>query len=112
MNVDPMRRALNTTPSANDTERTLGWKVLLETAKVAEKKGEFEKAEPLYQRAVDIAKARLGDDHVIVAHILLQFAHCYEAQQKTAEAQPMYVRAREILAEYTATLIKEGGLGG
>ena len=110
MNVDPLRKALNTTPSASDTERTLGWKLLLETAKVGEKKGEYEKAEAMYQRALDIASARLGEDHVIVAHILLQFAQCYEAQKKNDLAQPLYTKAREILTNYTAMLIKEGGI--
>ncbi len=110
MNVDPMRRALNTTPSAGDTERTLGWKLLVETAKVAQKKEEYEKAEVLYKRSLEIAKARLGDDHVIVAHILLQFAQCYEAQKKNELAQPLCTEARDILSSYTAKLIQEGGL--
>ncbi|HEY9787359.1 MAG TPA: tetratricopeptide repeat protein [Candidatus Obscuribacterales bacterium] len=110
MNVDPMRKALNTTPSSSDTERTLGWKLLLETAKIGEKKGEYDKAEAMYQRALDIATMRLGEDHVIVAHILLQFAQCYEAQKKNDLAQPMYSRAREILANYTMELAKESGL--
>lgn len=110
MNVDPMRKALNTTPTSSDTERTLGWKLLLETAKIAEKKGEYEKAEAMYQRALDIASARLGEDHVIISHILLQFANCYEAQKKHDLAQPMCSRAREILANYTMELAKERGL--
>ncbi len=101
MNIDPMYRAMNTTPASNDTERTLGWKMLLESAKVGEKKGEYDKAEKLYERALLMAQHRLGDDNIIVAHILMQFAQFYEGQKRHDKANPMYSRAREILATYT-----------
>jgi tetratricopeptide (TPR) repeat protein len=101
MNIDPINKAMNTTPSSADTERTLGWKLILESAKVGEKKGEYEKAEMLYERALVMAAHRLGDDNIIVAHILMQFAQFYESQKKHDKASPLHARAREILAAYT-----------
>lgn len=103
MNIDPIHRALNTTPANTDTARTLNWKLLLESAKIGEKRGELEKAEKLFEQALVMAAHRLGDDNIIVAHILMQFAQFYERQKKTDKAQPMYSKAREILANYTQT---------
>jgi tetratricopeptide (TPR) repeat protein len=101
MNIDPINRALNTTPSSTDTERTLGWKLILESAKVGEKRGDLAKAEQLYERALVMAAHRLGDENIIVAHILMQFAQFYESQKRHDKAAPLHARAREILAAYT-----------
>ncbi len=59
-------------------------------------KGEYAKAEPLYQRALAIWEKALGPDHLSVALSLSNLAVVYTLQGKYANAGPMFQRALAI----------------
>lgn len=99
MNVDDIRKKMNTTPDRGDTQRTLGWKMLLESAQFASQKGDVAAAAKLYDRAIELVEKRLGPTDMILAHIMMQYAHMYEAAHETEKAQKLYTRARDILSE-------------
>ncbi|HEY9777925.1 MAG TPA: tetratricopeptide repeat protein [Planktothrix sp.] len=86
-------------PSSIDTGRTLGWKLLLESAKVATEKGEFEQAEKLYERALDSAQKRLGEKDIVVAHIIMEMAEFHLNAHSHEKAYECYLKVRQILAE-------------
>lgn len=100
MGFDHLKKVIDVSLSGNDTERTTGWKMMLESAKMAEQKGDQVMAEKLYQRCLDLTVARLGEKHVLVAHISMQFARFYETAGKMDKANPLYGKARELIAEF------------
>ena len=55
--------------------------------------GRYEKAEPLYQRALEIREAQLGPEHPDVATSLNNLAELYRLQGRYEEAEPLYQRA-------------------
>ena len=66
-----------------------------------EKQGHFDKAEPLYQRALVIFEKALGEDHPQVAATLNNLAYLYQAQGHYDKAKPLYQRALANLREDT-----------
>ena len=60
------------------------------------KQGKYDKAEPLYQRALAIKEMVLGPDHPDVATMLNNLAGLYEDQGKYQAAKPLYQRALAI----------------
>ncbi|MDM8547761.1 tetratricopeptide repeat protein [Candidatus Venteria ishoeyi] len=54
-------------------------------------------AENLYQRALDIRKQALGEEHPAIANSLHTLARLYHTQGKTAKAEPLYQQALSIL---------------
>ena len=58
--------------------------------------GEYEKALPLYQRALDIREKVLGPQHPDVATTLNNLAVLYDSMGDYEKALPLYQRALEI----------------
>jgi tetratricopeptide (TPR) repeat protein len=58
--------------------------------------GAYEKAEPLYARALDIREKALGPMHPDVATSLNNLAILYQARGAYARAEPLLVRALDI----------------
>ncbi len=59
--------------------------------------GKYSKAEPLYQRALQIREKVLGAEHPDVAQSLNNLAELYRAQGLYGQAEPLYQRALQIL---------------
>src|SRR5674536_180127 len=59
--------------------------------------GDYEKALPLYQRALDIREKVLGPQHPSVATTLNNLAGLYESMGDYEKALPLYQRALEII---------------
>jgi tetratricopeptide (TPR) repeat protein len=57
------------------------------------RRGHYGKAEPLYERALEICEKVLGPDHPNVAQTLQNLAGLYASQGRYAEAEPLYQRA-------------------
>jgi hypothetical protein len=95
---DPAQGSL--AASFDDTGRTLGWKMILEAAKLAATQDEGEKAERLYKHALDKAEHRLGSNHIIISYLLMEFAEFYFAQDEYGNAHLLHTRAREILGSH------------
>ena len=57
---------------------------------------EFDAAEPLYARALEIREAVFGPDHPLLAETLNNMAALYRAQGRTEEADQLYRRALTI----------------
>jgi tetratricopeptide (TPR) repeat protein len=91
-------------PKSDDTGRTLGWKLMLESAKVALAKGDTGQAEKLFNRALETAERRLGQNDVILAHILMEMAEFHLNQQNHELAYECYLKVRKILAEHANTV--------
>ena len=53
-------------------------------------KGEVAKAEPLYQRSLDIFEKRLGPEHPQVATLLNNIANLYQIQGDYAKAEHLH----------------------
>ena len=68
-----------------------------------ESQGRYAEAEPLYQRALDIAEKALGPDHPDVGTSLNNLAELYRDQGRYAEAEPLYKRASAISREGAGT---------
>lgn len=100
MDFDNLKKALDVTPTEGDTSRTTGWKILLQTAQMCDKKGETEKAIEIYTRCLELCEKRLGADNVILAHILMQLARLHEQRGNDPESREFNGRAREIIAQY------------
>jgi tetratricopeptide (TPR) repeat protein len=60
--------------------------------------GNYSKAEPLYQRALEIKERKLGSYHPSVATSLENLAILYRATQRTVEAEALEQRAASIRA--------------
>ena len=58
--------------------------------------GKYDKAEPLYQRALTIREKVLGPDHPDTATSLNNLAVLYDNQGKYDKAEPLYQRALTI----------------
>ena len=58
--------------------------------------GQHAKAEPLYQRSLEIREAKLGKDHPDVADSLNNLAWLYQAMGQHAKAEPLYQRSLQI----------------
>ncbi|WP_417910972.1 tetratricopeptide repeat protein [Candidatus Electronema sp. PJ] len=67
-----------------------------ELAWLYDDQGQYEKAEPLYKRSLDIREKTLGKDHPDVAASLNNLAVLYTAQVKYKEAEPLLQRALDI----------------
>jgi len=81
-----------------DTARTISWKIMLESAQESMRNQNFVQAEKLFARALQTAERRLGEDDILVAHILMEIADYHLNQADTAKAQQCYTRVRKILA--------------
>ncbi len=82
----------------DDTARTISWKIMLEQAQASVKNQDFVQAEKLFNRALQTAEKRLGEDDILVAHILMEIADYHLNQASPAKAQENYTRVRKILA--------------
>ena len=72
--------------------------------------GRYNKAEPLYKRALDIREKTLGSDHPYVAISLDNLANLYYNQGNLDKAEPLYMRAldiREKARQKKAASVKE-----
>ncbi len=65
-------------------------------AELYDSKGEYGRAEPLYQRALAIFEKALGPDHPDVASSLNNLAELYQAKGEYDRAEPLYQRALAI----------------
>jgi tetratricopeptide (TPR) repeat protein len=70
--------------------------VLYNLANLYYQQNKYAKAEPLFQRALQIREQRLGPDHLKVASSLTGLALLYEARLKLAKAKQLYQRALHI----------------
>jgi tetratricopeptide (TPR) repeat protein len=61
-----------------------------------QKQGEYEQAEPLYQRTLRLQEQSLGADHPDTASTLHQLAAVYQEQGQYGEAELLYKRALAI----------------
>lgn len=107
MNIDSFSKAMKTKPEDGDTERTLGWKVLVEGAKVGHKRGDFETAARMFEQALTMAELRLGPKHIVLAHILMQYSEMCEEIKEADKARALSSRARTILGQLASD--SEGG---
>ncbi|HEY9714594.1 MAG TPA: tetratricopeptide repeat protein, partial [Chroococcales cyanobacterium] len=71
-------------------------------AEVLVQEGKFERAEELYQAAIEADEKLTGPASDHVAEDLIQLAHSYRKQEKFSQAEPLYKKAIEIY-------IKAGG---
>ncbi|MFA7341253.1 MAG: tetratricopeptide repeat protein [Candidatus Obscuribacterales bacterium] len=99
MNIDSFSKAMKTKPEDRDTERTLGWKVLVEGAKVSHKNGDFETAAKMFEQALTMVELRLGAKHIVLAHILMQYSEMCEETKDIEKARVLSSRARTILGQ-------------
>ena len=97
MNIACFSKAMRTRPEDKDTERTLGWKVLIEAAKVSHRKGDFEASAKMFEQALSMAELRLGPKHIVLAHILMQYSEMCEETKDVVKARGLSSRARTIL---------------
>lgn len=58
--------------------------------------GQYQKAEPLYQEALQITKARLGQNRPSYTHTLNNLALLYESLGRYQEAEPLFRQALDI----------------
>jgi tetratricopeptide (TPR) repeat protein len=58
--------------------------------------GDYQKAEPLYKRALEIREKVLGPDHPDVSDSLNNLANLYSDLGHYQRAEPLYKRALEI----------------
>ena len=58
--------------------------------------GRYDKAEPLFRKALEIRQTELGDRHPSTATSLNNLAGLYRLQGRYGEAEPLYVQALEI----------------
>jgi tetratricopeptide (TPR) repeat protein len=63
--------------------------------------GQYEKAEPLYERALAISEQALGPDHPNVATSLNNLARLLQATNRLSEAEPLMQRSIVILLKST-----------
>ena len=70
--------------------------VLNNLAALYQDQGDYASARPLFERARDIRKAALGEDHPIYATSLNNLAALYKDQGDYASARPLYEHARDI----------------
>jgi tetratricopeptide (TPR) repeat protein len=59
--------------------------------------GAYEKAEPLYQQALQIARKALGPDHPETATSLNNLAELYREMRAYEKAEPLYQQALQIV---------------
>jgi tetratricopeptide (TPR) repeat protein len=67
-----------------------------EEANVLSQQGKFAQAQPLYERAVEINRRILGDDHPFTANSYNDLALCLKRQGRYSQAQPLYEKSLEI----------------
>jgi tetratricopeptide (TPR) repeat protein len=67
-------------------------------AQVYQAEKNYEKAEPLYKRSVEILEKSLGPDHPDVATALENYASLLRKTKRKAEAQRLEARAKAIRA--------------
>ncbi len=56
-------------------------------------RAQYEEAEPLYKRAIEIGEKTLGPEHPLLATYIDNLATVYEDQGKYSKAEPLYKRA-------------------
>jgi CHAT domain-containing protein len=69
---------------------------LINLAKLYYDRGDYEKAEPFYGRAVTIREKALGPEHPDLARLLHNLADLYKDRGEYAKAEPLYGRALTI----------------
>jgi tetratricopeptide (TPR) repeat protein len=87
-------------PNEGDTSRTLGWKMMLEAAKIARQQDDVDDAKRLYKLALELAEKRLGPDHVVIAYSLMEMAEFYFSMEDYGSAHSLHTRAKEILGRH------------
>src|SRR6267142_5844403 len=66
-------------------------------AELARLRGQFEEAEPLYERALALARKGLGPDSPELASFINQKASLYQEEQRFEVAEPLYREALDLL---------------
>ena len=89
----------------DETGRTLAWKALLVTAKVAAQQGDHDQAEQMYRRALDNAEKRHGPENIAIASILMELADYYDNSGRKSDSEQLYSRVRDILSSYARELL-------
>ena len=69
---------------------------LLELASQNQDEGQYEEAEELYKRALEIYEDELGEEHLYTAFVLNDLAMLYDEQERYKEAEKLYKRAVKI----------------
>ena len=63
--------------------------------------GDYARAVPMYQQALEIKREALGEEHPDYAASLVNLAGTYQAMGKYTQAEPLYVQARDILNPFS-----------
>jgi hypothetical protein len=101
VNVGPLSKILNSKPSSDDTTRTQAWKILFESAKLAQAEKKYEQAEKLYERAHAAYVQKAGDNGLVTAEILMKQASLKEELGHPNAARELQSKARQVIAEYS-----------
>jgi tetratricopeptide (TPR) repeat protein len=85
------------------------WSALLKQAQSEFSRGDFGRAEKLYESAIESANHAFGDRSSHKAIILSELAECFDAQGKENQAEECYRELRDILqSQHYAMLLKLG----
>src|SRR5689334_13831780 len=87
--------AMNTA-TTSPTESVLSVRLLTGQADECRAQGQYRQAESLYRRALDVAEAAFGPDHLVVACVLNNLAVLYKYTANFDEAGRLYRRALAI----------------
>jgi tetratricopeptide (TPR) repeat protein len=84
---------------AQDPESPLLASLYNSLANLYESQGQYDEAEPLYFKALQLRKELLGDRHPAVATSLNNLAGLYESQGRYEEAEPLLVEALQLFKD-------------
>ncbi|KAJ1458425.1 hypothetical protein M885DRAFT_561643 [Pelagophyceae sp. CCMP2097] len=102
--VEPSRRALEIRVRQLGADHVDVADMMVTRANLFYGQGLFDKAEPLYRRALgNLVAERLGRGHPNVATLTNNMAAVYAAQGRCDEAQPLYLRAMAVYAKTVGT---------
>lgn len=80
-------------------------KRLLDTAKRIAERGDFDQAERVYRKTVDVARMEAGANSGLVGLALLDLLTFYEDQGKEEEARAIWDQVRDLLMTHYPELV-------